>query len=312
MNLQQLEYIIAVDQLKSFSKAAAHCKVTQATLSAMVKKLEEELDVVLFDRKLQPILTTDTGRAIIDEARKVIFHTTHLKDLARPAESPIQGNVKIGIIPTIASSLLAIVLKPLLEKYPKLIFEFYEFTTDNIVKQLRDGLIDIAIASTPLNLESIEENILYYEALLIYGNIDPEKEYFLPKELEDQRIWLMEEGHCLRQQVMQLCSLKPKENLPKNLIFEANSFETLLSMVDNFGGLTLIPELYYKTISDGRKQKVRSFASPIPVREVSLIYFRPFAKGRIIEAITKEIREIVNCDLISNQYKKSELTITQI
>lgn len=312
MNLQQLEYIIAVDQLKSFSKAAAHCNVTQATLSAMVKKLEEELDVVLFDRKLQPILTTDAGREIIDEARKVIFHTAHLKELARPTESPIQGHVKIGIIPTIASSLLAIVLKPLLEKYPALIFEFYEFTTDNIVKQLRDGLIDIAIASTPLNLEGIEENILYYEALLIYGNIDSGKEYTLPKELEDHRIWLMEEGHCLRQQVMQLCSLKPKENLPKNLVFEANSFETLLSMVDNFGGLTLIPELYYKTLSEAKKRKVRPFSRPIPVREVSLIYFRPFAKGRIIEAITKEIREIVNQDLMSNQYKKSELTITQI
>jgi LysR family hydrogen peroxide-inducible transcriptional activator len=312
MNLQQLEYIIAVDQLKSFSKAALHCRVTQATLSAMVKKLEEELQVVIFDRKLQPVITTDAGREIINEAKKVIHHTIHLRELAQPLERPLQGNVKIGIIPTIASSLLAIVLKPLLEKYPDLVFEFYEFTTDNIVKQLREGLIDIAIASTPMGLDGIEENVLYYEALLIYGSIEAGKEYILPKELEDHRIWLMEEGHCLRQQVMQLCSLKPKENLPKNLVFEANSFETLLSMVDNFGGLTLIPELYYKTISEAKKLKVRPFASPIPVREVSLIYFRPFAKGRIIEALTNDIQEIVNRDLISNQYKKSELTITQI
>ena len=312
MNLQQLEYIIAVDQLKSFSKAALHCQVMQATLSAMVKKLEEELQVVIFDRKLQPVITTDAGRDIVNEARMVIHHSTHLKEFARPGDRPLQGNVKIGIIPTIASSLLSIVLKPLLEKYPELVFEFYEFTTDNIVKQLRDGLIDMAIASTPLAMDGIEENILYYEALLIYGSVDPDKEYILPKELEDHRIWLMEEGHCLRQQVLQLCSLKPKENLPKNLVFEANSFETLLSMVDNFGGLTLIPELYYKTISEARKRKVMPFARPIPVREVSLIYFRPFAKGRIIEALTADIKEIVNRDLISNQYKKSELTITQI
>lgn len=312
MNFQQLEYIIAVHQLKSFTRAAEYCNITQATLSAMIKKLEEELDIAIFDRKASPITTTDSGKELIEEAKKVLYHANALKDLSKSIKNKVEGKVKIGIIPTVACALLPKILRVLLSKYPHLALEIVEITSQNMVKQLRDGNLDMGILATPLNLEDIEENILYYETLMIYGNLEEDKKYILPEELKEYTIWLLEQGHCLRNQVMQICHLKKKTNLPKNLKLEASSFETLLNLVDDFGGLTLIPELYYQTLPAERKEKVAQFQSPIPVREISLVYFQPFAKQRIIEALTADIKTIVNENLISNSYKKSELSIVKI
>lgn len=309
MNFQQLEYIVAIDQFKSFSKAAEHCNVTQATLSAMVKKLEEELNVILFDRKAYPIITTDMGLEIILQAKKVLYESSELKNLVQVAKKTVAGHVKIGIIPTVANALLPKILKPTLEKYPQLYVHIVELTTQNLIKQLKEGNIDIGILATPLQIEEIEENILYYETLMVYGSFESEKKYLLPEELKDHKIWMLEEGHCLREQFIQLCSLKEKKLSPHNFHFEANSFETLLNLVDEFGGLTLIPELYYQTLQPSQKQKVCLFKSPIPVREISLVYFRPFAKNRIIEALTNDIKNIVNQKLISNNYSKNELII---
>jgi len=311
MNFQQLEYIAAIDQLKSFSKAAEHCNVTQATLSAMVKKLEIELDVILFDRKAYPIITTDIGKEIILQAKKVLHESQELKNMAQTAKQKVEGSIKLGIIPTVANSLLPKILKLIFSKYPALSIHIIEITTQNIVRQLKEGNIDIGILATPLQIEEIEENILYYEALMVYGSFDAEKQYLLPEELKEHKIWMLEEGHCLREQFIQLCSLKEKKVEPYNFHFEANSFETLLNLVDEFGGLTLIPELYYQTLPEAKKQKVRFFKSPIPVREISLTYFRPFAKHRIIDVLTAEIKAIIGQDLLSNLYPKNDLVIVQ-
>ena len=312
MNLQQLEYILAVEQFKNFSRAAEHCNVTQATLSAMVKKLEEELELTIFDRKATPILATDSGLIILEEAKKVLLHAQLLRDKAFSINGKIAGKLKIGIIPTIAGTLLPKITRLILDKHPELEIEIQEITTQNIIKQLRDGHIDAGILATPLNIDDIEENILYYEALMVYGNFDEEKQYLMPEEIRENKIWLLEEGHCLRVQFINLCHLKKKEKLPKNLKFEAGSFETLLSMVDEFNGLTLIPELYYQTLSEEKKKKVRNFKSPIPVREVSMVYYRPFAKLRIINTLSKEISALIAQNLISGQFKKSELAIAKI
>jgi LysR family hydrogen peroxide-inducible transcriptional activator len=278
----------------------------------MVKKLEEELDIEIFDRKSSPITTTDSGKELIEEAKKVLHHAHSLKDISKAIKNKVEGKAKIGIIPTVACALLPKTLKILLSKYPLLELEIIEITSQNMIKQLKEGNLDMGILATPLNNEEIEENILYYEALMIYGNLEQDKKYILPEELKEYTVWLLEEGHCLREQMMQLCHLKKKTNLPKNLKFEANSFETLLNLVDEFGGLTLIPELYYQTLPAEKKQKVAQFQSPIPVREISLVYFRPFAKYRIIEALANDIKGIVNEALISNTYKKSELSIIKI
>ncbi|MBK9511042.1 MAG: LysR family transcriptional regulator [Cytophagaceae bacterium] len=311
MNFQQLEYIIAVNQLKNFSRAAEFCNVTQATLSAMVKKLEEELGISIFDRKSNPIMTTECGSDIIVEAKKVLFHAQQLKTVSKSAFNKIEGKLRVGVIPTVASSLLPIVIKPVLEKFPELQLEISELTTSNIVRLLKNGDIDAGILSTPISNTDLEEEILYYEMLMVYGNLDTSKKYLIPEEINRNNLWLLEEGHCLRDQVLQFCSLKSSDHTPGQLKFEANTFDTLLNMVDSYGGLTLLPELYVKKMNSDQQKKISPFSSPIPVREVSLVYFRPFAKLRLINALANEIRVLTADKLESSKYKKSELVITQ-
>jgi len=312
MNIQQLEYIIAIDRFKSFSKAAAHCFVTQATLSAMVKKLEIELDLIMFDRRRSPIITTDCGTAIIEEAKKALHHITLINDYSKTVQDTIDGRIRLGIIPTIANTLLPIILKPLLHKFPDLIIEVHEVTTDNLLKDLEAGTLDFGILATPVEYEQIEENILYYESMMVYGVLNINSQYILPEQLNDSKIWLLEEGHCFRNQTINICNLNKNEDLPDNLIFEANSFETLLNITDEFGGITLIPELFYQSMSPWRKEKTQAFQTPLPVREVSLVYYRPYAKLRIINRITEEIKEMMKGKLVSEKYRARDLSIIGI
>ncbi|MEA1876344.1 MAG: LysR substrate-binding domain-containing protein [Bacteroidota bacterium] len=312
MNLQQLEYVIAVDRFKNFSRAAAHCFVTQATLSAMVKKLEIELEVTIFDRKKSPVITTDCGTDIIEEAKKALYHINLIQDYSKTVQDTIDGRIRVGIIPTIANTLLPIILKPLLLKFPDLIIEVHEITTDNLLKDLETGSLDFGILATPVEYEQIEENILYYESMMVYGVHDLKSQYILPEQLNDSKIWLLEEGHCFRNQAINICNLDKKEDLPDNLIFEANSFETLLNITDEFGGITLIPELFYQSMSLGRKKRTQTFQVPLPVREVSLVYYRPYAKLRIINRLTEEIKELMKGKLVSEKYRARDLSIIGI
>ena len=312
MNIQQLEYLIAVDRLKNFTKAAEVCNVTQATLSAMVKKLEEELGVIIFDRKANPIHTTEIGQTIIEESKIIIAHCTLLKEKAKSQSDKIEGKIKIGIIPTIANSLLPKIIKSLLTTYPQLHVEIVEITTQNIIKQLKEGVIDVGIVATPSAEENIEEEILYYETLMVYGDVGKKTNFVIPEEIKNKKIWLLEEGHCLREQFVKLCALKKKDLMPNNFVFDANSFDTLLNMVDEFGGLTLIPELYYQGLPKERQEKVSFFETPIPVREVCMIYYRPYAKQRIVMVLADFIRNIINKNLMSKQYKNTELVIAKI
>jgi LysR family hydrogen peroxide-inducible transcriptional activator len=312
MNIQQMEYLVAVDRFKNFTKAADYCNVTQATLSAMVKKLEEELGCVLFDRKSSPILTTDIGQTIIDECKIVLAHCRQIHEKAKKHSGLVEGKLKLGVIPTIASSLLPRIIKPLLATHPKLHLEIVETPTRNIIKHIKDGTLDAGIIATPGTDETIEEKILYYETLMVYGEVDKTMKYIMPEEIKNSKVWLLEEGHCLREQFIQLCALKKKDTKPQNLTFDANSFETLLGMVDEFGGLTLIPELYYQSLPKEKQEKVSLFHPPVPVREVSLVYYRPFAKERIITALAELITGTIEKTLMSKRYSNAELVIARV
>lgn len=293
MNLQQLEYIVALDKHKNFSRAAETCFVTQATLSTMVKKLEEELDTIIFDRKTNPILTTDCGKAILEEARKVLLHSANLKQISADQKEKIEGELKLGIIPTVAGSLLYRILPILLEKFPNLKLSIQEITTANVVRQLKSGELDVGILSTPLNMNELEEEILYYEKLLVYGlKKETNTRYQSPRDLENEKIWLLEQGNCLTDQIVNVCSLATKP-INSNLNFSPNSFETLLNLVDRMDGLTLIPELYVEDLPEDRKGKVSDFEAPFPVREISLVFHRPYAKLRLINALAFEIKRII-------------------
>lgn len=291
MNIQQLEYILAVDQLKSFSKAADYCHVTQATLSAMVKKLEEQLDIVIFDRKANPIATTENGREILIQAQQVVSHAQALLDSSKSINRKIEGKLKLGVIPTIASSLMSIILKPLMEKYPALIFEIHEQTTSQLMKSLQDGKLDLGILSTPIAISDLETELLYKEELVLYGHFG--RKEIKKTELNEQRLFLLQDGHCLRDQIIQLCELKKNKFLPSNLRFESNTFDTLLNLVDDFQGMTFLPKLYSAQLSEARQKRLIPLEEGRIEREISLCYYRPYAKWNVIKRLNADIQELV-------------------
>ncbi len=297
MNIQQLEYILAVDQFKSFSKAADYCHVTQATLSAMVKKLEEQLDIVIFDRKANPIATTENGREVLAQAQQVVAHANALLSSSKAINQKIEGKVKLGIIPTIASSVLPLIMKPLVEKYPLLHLEIHEVTTNQMIKDLREGKLDVGILSTPIAATDLETEILYVEDLILYGYMSSGKKQISQSALSQQRIFLLQEGHCLRDQIIQLCDLKKNKSLPANLSVESNTFDTLLNLVDTFQGMTLLPSLYVQQLSEGRKRHLLEISDGSLRREVSICYYRPYAKWNIIRRLQAEITALVQARL---------------
>ena len=293
MNIQQLEYILAVDQLKSFSKAADYCHVTQATLSAMVKKLEEQLDIVIFDRKANPIATTENGREILIQAQQVVAHANALLSSSKAINQKVEGRVKMGIIPTIASSILPLIMKPLVEKYPLLHLEIQELTTNQLIKDLREGKLDVGILSTPIAANDLETNLLYVEDLRLYGYLPTGEKQVSKSALSQQRIFLLQEGHCLRDQIIQLCDLKKQKSLPTNLSVESNTFDTLLNLVDTFQGMTLLPSLYINQLNEQRKQHLVDIKDGSLSREVSMCYYRPYAKWNILHRLQSEITELI-------------------
>lgn len=297
MNIQQLEYILAVDQFKSFSKAADYCHVTQATLSAMVKKLEEQLDIVIFDRKANPIATTENGREVLVQAQQVVAHANALLSSSKAINQKIEGKVKLGIIPTIASSVLPLIMKPLVEKYPLLHLEIHEVTTNQMIKDLREGKLDVGILSTPIASTDLETQILYVEDLRLYGYLSGGKQQISQSALSQQRIFLLQEGHCLRDQIIQLCDLKKNKSLPSNLTVESNTFDTLLNLVDTFQGMTLLPSLYVRQLSESRSRHLLEIQDGSLRREVSICYYRPYAKWNIIRRLQAEITELVQVHL---------------
>ena len=294
MNIQQLEYILAVDQFKSFSKAADYCHVTQATLSAMVKKLEEQLDIVIFDRKASPIATTENGREILLQALQVVAHANALLSSSKAINQKVEGRVKMGVIPTIASSMLPLILKHLVEKYPLLQLEVYEVTTNQLIKDLREGKLDVGILSTPIASTEVETELLYMEDLCVYGRLPSASRSIAKSELAKQRMFLLQEGHCLRDQIIQLCDLKKNKSLPSNLSVESNTFDTLLNLVDEFSGLTVLPALYVGQMSEARQAHLIELKEGTLTREVSLAYYRPYAKWNILNRLKAEITAKVN------------------
>ena len=277
-------------------KAAEACFVTQATLSMMVKKLEEELEVIIFDRSKQPVVPTDTGKKIIAQAQVVLKETGLLKEVARTVKKEVQGQLRIGIIPTLAPYLLPLFLYDLLKKYPQVKVRISELNTGQITEHLSNDQIDVGILATPINTEGLKEYPLFYEKLVAFVSDSEEtlnKKYILPEDIDVNRLWLLEEGHCLRSQMMNLCELRNKSTDLGNLEYEAGSIESLLKIVEINKGITVIPELAIIDFDEKKKSQIREFVSPVPVREISLVTYRHFIKTRLLEVLQTEIKEAV-------------------
>lgn len=313
MNLQQLEYIIAVDIHRHFITAAEHCHVTQATLSMMIKKLEEELGTLIFDRSKKPIRPTETGEAIIAQAKIILQEANRLQEVIQEIKGEVKGELKLGIIPTVAPYLLPLFLTDFLKKYPNLRIRITELTTEQIIDKLKRHQLDAAILATPLNLPSMKEYPLYYEQFVVYASKEEQlmkKKFLLPTDIDTHRLWLLEEGHCLRSQIVNLCELRKKELENSNLEYEAGSIETLKKMVDMNKGVTIMPELAVHELSARDRKQIRYFKPPVPVREISIVTYQHFVKKRIIEVLREEILRAIPREIQTRKQKKvTDLTV---
>ena len=304
ITLTQLEYIVAVDTYRHFGKAAESCFITQPTLSMQIKKLEEDLEIIIFDRSKQPLIPTDVGQRIIEQARVVLKQSEELTNIVKDHKNQVSGMLRIGIIPTLAPYLLPIFIGRYKKKYPNIFIKVVEQTTDQIVNLLNKDLIDVGILVTPLGEEKIIEKPLFYEEMLIYVNPESElhkKKEITLKDIATPEIWLLSDGHCFRDQVINLCSFLGTVDSQLPFHFEAGSLETLMNIVDREGGITLIPELAKLGMSEKRQENVRSFSNLKPLREVSLVYSRHFAKHKLINLLWREIKDAIPEELQNEQ-----------
>ncbi len=292
ITLTQLEYIVAVDTFRHFGRAAEHCFITQPTLSMQIKKLEEDLEVVIFDRSKQPLIPTDVGKRIIEQSRIILQETEKVNNIVKDHKNLISGELKIGIIPTLAPYLLPLFIGNYKRKYPNILIKVEELTTENIVDHLNRDLLDVGILVTPLKEERINEKPIFYEEMMLYVHDNHplhNKAEVRVKDIAIPEIWLLSDGHCFRHQVINLCSFKGSSNEELPFYFEAGSLETLMNIIDKEGGITLIPELAAVEMSVERSKHVRAFDDMTPLREVSLVYSRHFAKNKLIELLWREI-----------------------
>lgn len=292
MTFIQLEYIIAVDTYRHFAMAAQNCFVSQPTLSMQIQKVEEELGVKIFDRSKQPVIATELGAELIAQARKIISEKNKMVELVQKKKDVVTGELKIGIIPTLAPYLLPLFVQKFTNKYPLVRLVVNELTTEHVVASLRSGKIDMGILVTPLQESGIKEHVLFYEELMAYvsrKNAAYKKTYMLPQDIDPNKLWLLEEGHCFRSQIVNLCELRKASRDASHFDYEAGSIETLRRMVDMNDGITILPELATQGMTSRQLAQIRYFKRPAPMREVSIVVHRDFVKKRLIEILKDEI-----------------------
>lgn len=288
MTITQLTYIVALADLKSFSKAADFCCVSQPSLSMQVQKLEDELNLTLFNRKAKPLEPTVEALEIISKARIILAESKSILSLTKDWSNAVVGHLSIGVIPTIAPYLMPKFLADFQEKYPDLDIRISETTTDNIKRDIASGVLDIGILVTPLSSDLIELP-LYYEELFLYSNVWQEDGSKLKSDLDPSKLWLLEEGHCLSNQVNSICNIKAGSHMGANLTYQTGSLETIVRLADLGFGQTILPQMFLDYMDTKSKEKVHALPLPVPVREVSLVHAQSYSRRAIIKALQLEI-----------------------
>ncbi|TNF25985.1 MAG: LysR family transcriptional regulator [Deltaproteobacteria bacterium] len=290
MTLTQLEYALAVDTHRHFGKAAKSCHVTQPTLSMQLSKLEDEMGIILFDRSKSPILPTDEGAAFLKQARVVIKEFRRLGDVIQNEGEDLSGKLHLAVIPTLSPYVIPLFAKKFSMTYPKVELIIEERKTEEIIKLLDEDKIDVGLLVTPLGIDTLIERVLFYEEFFLFCN--PASAMFNRKkvtteEIDNENLWILDEGHCFRDQVLKICKYKGKRK--GDIQFQSGNLETLKNMVKSWGGETLLPKLAVDQLDSNEKKWVRSFSSPVPTREVSLVHNRIYLKEKFIEALQEVI-----------------------
>ena len=313
MTITQLQYVLAVAEHKNFTLAAEKCFVTQPTLSMQIQKVEEELKIQIFDRTKKPIQLTDIGQKIVNQAKNIVNEADRMKDIVEQQKGFIGGEFRLAIIPTIMPTLLPMFLNTFIKKFPKVKLIIEELNTDEIILKLKNGNLDAAIAATPLSDEKLKEIVLYYEPFVAYI---PEKHRIADKkeievsDLNLDEILLLQDGHCFRDGILNLCKNQDVKSL-NTFQIQSGSFETLIKLADEGLGLTLLPYLHTLDLKENDKLKLKHFKDPKPAREISLIFPKTELKIQIIDALKQTISGVIrgaitfqNVEIISPIPKK--------
>ncbi|MEO9660358.1 MAG: LysR substrate-binding domain-containing protein [Maribacter dokdonensis] len=299
MTLQQLEYVIALDAYRHFVTAAEKCFVTQPTITIQVKKLEDEIGFLIFDKSKFPLKPTSLGEMFILKAKMILKEARELKNMVNIELNSIEGEFRLAVLPTISSYLIPLISGPFSKKYPNTRLMIEEMESDQIIRSLHNKEVDIGLLVTPLNDAHLREIKLYNEPFVFYGQpgfIDKDKNKISVEEIEGlTNLWLLEKGHCFRNQVLNICG---HTNTNGNIQFQSGSIEALKKMVDNYGGFTLVPEMAISTNDNGH---VLHFQKPKPVREVSLVVQQTFSKEVLLDALRHEILDKTPKEFEKNQ-----------
>lgn len=303
ITITQLEYVVAVDTYRHFVTASEKCFVSQPTLSMQIKKLEDELDIIIFDRSKQPVVPTQVGAQLIKQARTVLAENNRIYNLVNEYRNDISGELTVGIIPSLAPYLLPLFLGQFSKVYPQVKLTVKELLSEQIIKQLHNDELDLGLLVTPIHEAGIHERLLFYERMFLFVN--NKHQLAMQKKIETQDIaseglWLLSSGHCFRSQVVNLCSYYDKIKEQSSLNYESGSLETIKSLVEVEGGYTLLPELSVgDAVLNSKKAQVRNIGDSDPLREVSMIYSRNFAKKQLLEVLFNTIKESVPPHLLT-------------
>jgi len=303
MTLTQLSYLVAVDRCRSFREAAVRCCVSQPALSQQVKKIEEELGVRVFDRSRQPVVPTEAGERVLAQARVVLREAERMAEVVAAAQGEVAGPYRLGILPTLAPTLLPLFLSGFVRRHPRVELIVEELQTAAILARLADDTLDGGLAATPLHAPAIHERPLYREPFHVYlaaGHPLARRRVVAQEDLAAESVWLLGEGHCFREQVLQLCGAGRALVHPGGgtVRFESGNFDTLVHLVDGGFGVTILPDMVVRGMPAARRRsRVRPFAAPVPAREVGFVHGRDHLRRAIADALVEEIRSAVPADL---------------
>lgn len=308
MTLQQMEYIVAVDKYRHFSRAAESCGVSQSTLSSLVQKLEQELDIVIFDRNTHPIRPTSVGEEVISRAKQLLFNAAQVRELVATRKGESVGKISLGITSTVTPYLLPKMLKYLSVNHPDIELHVEEARTAAIVSRLERGELDIALLATPLNNDELLEIPVYKERLMAY--VSPDEAIYGDVELRTDRlpvesVWVLREGYCPNRGVFPFCNYKGA----RQAVYEAGSVETLIKIVDENGGYAIIPELHVSLLHKCQQDNVRLLTGPEPTREIAFVVHRNFVRERLLNILADAVKTIIPPEMVNSRIKNFSIVL---
>jgi len=304
MTRTQIEYILALAKSKNFGIAAVECFISQSTLSAMIAKFERQIDVELFSRKTRPIQTTINGNKIIESLENINREFLLLDELIREINEVEKGKISLACIPTVAPFIYPLILNKISNEFKHVDFNIYELTTEKIIQDIKGGKIDIGIVSLPLNTKDLVEYALYEEEFFVYdfGNKQKSKRYKIT-DIDLNRLWILEEGHCMRNQIGKICDLRQKKKMNGNLTYSCGSIDALIKMVNLNNGITLLPHLAIENNKNVDKRFIYTFQGQKPMRRVGIIVHKNFVRKRLL----KQFIEIINTLLVLPKHSGKSL-----